>query len=231
MEKLSIKQWAEEDRPREKLLLKGASALTDSELLAILIGSGNDRESAVELSKRILQKADNDLHQLGRFEIKDFINSFRGIGSAKAVTIVAALELGRRRKDTEKSKCKKITSSLSAYDILSPILSDLQYEEVWVLLLNNANHVIAPIQVSKGGIATTAVDNRVILREALNRYASGIVLAHNHPSGNCQPSPEDMKLTQKLKEAAQTMNIVLFDHLVIAGKTYFSFADNDLLAP
>ena len=229
MEKLSIKQWAEEDRPREKLLQKGVSALSDSELLAILIGSGNDRETAVELSKRILQKADNDLHKLGRFEISDFINNFRGIGTAKAVTIVAALELGKRRKEREKPKREKITSSKSAYDILVPMLADLAHEEIWVLLLDSANQVIVPIQVSKGGIADATIDNRLILREALNRYAAGIVLAHNHPSGSCKPSPQDMQMTQKLKDAAKCMDIKLHDHLVIAGKEYFSFADNDLI--
>ena len=229
MEKLSIKQWAEEDRPREKLLLKGVSTLSDSELLAILIGSGNDRETAVELSKRILQKADNDLHKLGRFEISDFINNFRGIGTAKAVTIVAALELGKRRKETEKPKREKITSSKSAYDILVPMLADLAHEEIWVFLLDSANQVIAPIQVSKGGIADVTIDNRLILREALNQYASGVILAHNHPSGSCKPSPQDMQMTQKLKDAAKCMDIKLHDHLVITEKEYFSFADNALI--
>jgi DNA repair protein RadC len=229
MEKLSIKQWAEEDRPREKLLMKGVSALSDSELLAILIGSGNDRETAVELSKRILQKADNDLHTLGRFEISDFIENFRGIGTAKAVTIVAALELGRRRKETEKPKRERITSSRAAYDIFYPLFPDLPHEEVWALLTDSTNHVIAPVQVSKGGISATTLDNRLILREALNRYATGIILAHNHPSGNCKPSPQDVEMTKKLKEAAQCMDIVLHDHLVISGKKYFSLADNGLI--
>jgi DNA repair protein RadC len=229
MEKLSIKQWAEEDRPREKLLLKGAPTLSDSELLAILIGSGNDRETAVELSKRILQKADNDLHKLGRLEVTDFIDNFRGIGAAKAVTIVAALELGKRRKETEKPKREKITSSTSAYNILFPMLADLAHEEVWALLLDSANQVIAPIQVSKGGISTTVIDNRLILREALNRYATSIILAHNHPSGSCKPSPQDMQTTKKLKEAARCMDILLYDHLVIAEKEFFSFADNNLI--
>jgi DNA repair protein RadC len=229
MEKLSIKQWAEEDRPREKMLMKGSSALSDSELLAILIGSGNDRETAVELSKRILQKADNDLHKLGRFEISDFIRDFRGIGEAKAVTIVAALELGKRRKETEKPKREKITSSKSAYDILYPLLSGLPHEEIWALLLDSANNVIAPIRVSKGGISKTTMDNRLILREALNRYASGIILAHNHPSGSCKPSPQDMQMTKKLKDAAQCMDTLLHDHLIISEKEYFSFADNDLI--
>lgn len=229
MEKLSIKQWAEEDRPREKLLLKGVSALSDSELLAILIGSGNDKETAVELSKRILQRADNDLHKLGKLEVNDFIENFRGIGTAKAVTIVAALELGKRRKETEKPKREKITSSKASYDIFYPMLADLPHEEIWMLLLDSANTVIAPIQVSKGGISVATMDNRLILREALNRYAAGIVLAHNHPSGNCQPSLQDVEMTKKLKKAAQCMDILLHDHLVISGEEYFSLADNELI--
>ena len=229
MEKLSIKEWAEEDRPREKLLLKGTSTLSDSELLATLIGTGSDKESAIELSKRILQKADNDLHKLGRFEVRDFIKDFHGIGIAKAVTIVAALELGRRRKEKEKSKREKITSSKSAYDCLFPILAHLPHEEVWALLLDSANQVIAPIQINRGGIAGTTIDNRVVLREALKQFASGIILAHNHPSGNCQPSQSDVQVTKKLKEAAKCMDLVLFDHLIISESSYFSFLDNDIL--
>ena len=223
--KITIKQWAEEDRPREKLLLKGASALSDSELLAILIGSGNDKESAVELSKRILQKAGNDLHKLGRFSVNDLIRNFRGIGEAKAISVLAALELGKRRKETEISERKKITSSKDAHEVLYAIFADLPHEETWALLLDRANKVIAPIQVSKGGISGTVVDIRLILREAINRYASGIILAHNHPSGNCVPSPQDTHVTKKLKEAAQWMDISLMDHLIVCDRTYYSYAD------
>lgn len=228
-EKLSIKHWAEEDRPREKLLLKGASSLSDSELLAILIGSGNDKESAVELSKRILQKAGNDLHTLGRFSVHDLTKNFRGVGLAKAVTISAAMELGRRRKETEVAERKKISSSKDAYDIFYAIFADLPHEETWALLTDRANKVIASVQVSRGGISGTVVDIRLILREALNRYATGIILAHNHPSGNCVPSPQDTQITKKLKEAAQWMEISLLDHLIVCEKTYYSFADEGVI--
>ncbi|MDR1742758.1 MAG: DNA repair protein RadC [Dysgonamonadaceae bacterium] len=225
MDKISIKHWAEEDRPREKLLMKGAAALSDSELIAILIGSGNDRESAVELCKRILNKAENDLNKLGRFSVDDFVKNFRGIGYAKAISIVAALELGKRRRESEPAHPKKIGSSKDAYAIFYPFFAGLNYEETWALLLNRANTVISTLQVSKGGISGTVVDIRLVLREALNHYASGIILGHNHPSGNCKPSPQDVQITKKLKEAAQWMDIALLDHLIVCEKTYYSFAD------
>lgn len=228
-EKISIKQWAEEDRPREKLLMKGVSALSDSELLAILIGSGSDEESAVELCKRILRLADNDLNKLGKFGVNDLIKNFKGIGPAKAVTIVAALELGKRRKASDFTELKKITSSRDAYEAFLPTLSDLNHEETWVLLLNRANKVISTIQVSRGGIAGTVVDIRLILREALNHYASSIILGHNHPSGNCAPSPQDTQITKKLKEAAQWMDIALLDHIIVCEKSYYSFADKGVI--
>jgi DNA repair protein RadC len=210
MSKLSIKQWAEEDRPREKLLLKGVSALSDSELLAILIGSGNDKQSAVELSKEILLEAGNDLNRLARMGVTDLVNNFRGIGHAKAVTIIAALELGRRRKTTGEPR-KKIVTSMDAYEQFLPLLGDLNHEETWALLTDRSNQVISTLQVSRGGIAGTVVDIRLILREALTRYATGIFLGHNHPSGNLAPSPQDISITKKLKEA------------------YFSFADEGVL--
>ncbi len=228
-EKISIKQWAEEDRPREKLLLKGVSALSDSELLAILIGSGSNEESAVELCKRILRLADNDLNKLGKFSVNDLVKNFKGIGPAKAVTIVAALELGKRRKDSDIADLKKINSSRDAYEIFLPILSDLHHEETWALLLNRANKVISTAQVSRGGISGTVVDIRLVLREALSHYASGIILGHNHPSGNCVPSPQDTQLTKKLKEAAQWMDISLHDHIIVCEKTYYSFADEGVI--
>lgn len=229
MDKLSIKQWAEEDRPREKLLLKGVSALSDSELLAILIGSGNINESAVELCKRILQKAGNDLNALGRMSVTDLVKGFKGIGPAKAISIVAALELGKRRKETEISQRKKITSSKDSYDALYPIFADLPHEETWALLLDRTSQIIAPFQISKGGISGTIVDVRLILREALNRYASGIILAHNHPSGNCNPSPQDIQITKKLKQASECMDIKLFDHLIVCERGYYSFADAEII--
>jgi DNA repair protein RadC len=228
MSKLSIKQWAEEDRPREKLLLKGVSALSDSELLAILIGSGNDKQSAVELSKEILLEAGNDLNRLARMGVADLVNNFRGIGHAKAVTIIAALELGRRRKTTGEPR-KKIVTSMDAYEQFLPLLSDLNHEETWALLTDRSNQVISTLQVSRGGIAGTVVDIRLILREALTRYATGLFLGHNHPSGNLAPSPQDVSITKKLKEAALYMDIVLLDHIIVGGDAYFSFADEGVL--
>ena len=229
MKNISIKDWAEEDRPREKLMLKGVSALTDSELIAILIGSGNDKESAVELSKRILQKADNSLNKLSRLGVNDLIKSFRGIGPAKAIAIVAALELGRRRKQEDVIIKKRIGSSEDAYIQLYPLLADLNHEETWALLLDRSNKVVSTMQVSRGGISGTVVDIRLILREAINHYASGIILGHNHPSGNCVPSSQDSAITRKLKEAARWMDIILLDHIIVCGETYYSFADNGII--
>lgn len=229
IKKISIKHWAEEDRPREKLMLKGVSSLSDSELLAILIGSGNDEESAVELCKRILQKADNNLNKLSRFGVNDLVGNFRGIDPAKAITLIAALELGRRRKVEEMPDRKKIGSSKDAYALFYPILTDLNHEETWALLLDRSNKVVATIQVSRGGISGTVVDIRLILREAIGHYASSIMLGHNHPSGNCKPSPQDTALTKKLKEAAAWMDIALLDHIIVCGETYYSFADNGVI--
>lgn len=228
-DKMSIKKWAKEDRPREKLLLKGVSALSDSELLAILIRSGSDSESAVELCRRILLKADNNLNKLGKMTVDDLIRHFKGVGPAKAISIVAALELGKRRKAAEVSQRKKITSSRDAYNLFFPILADLQHEETWALLLNRGNKVMTTLQVSRGGISGTVVDIRLILREALNHYASGIILGHNHPSGNCMPSPQDTQITRKLKEAAQWMDIALLDHLIVCHNAYYSFADEGII--
>ncbi len=229
MGKLSIKEWAEEDRPREKLLLKGPSALSNSELLAILIGSGNREMSAVELGKRILQQVGNDLNLLGKMDVSDFTRQFKGIGPAKAVTLIAALELGRRRKSIKGKVRKKISSSRDGYHFLFPILSDLNHEETWALLTDRSNQVVTTMQVSRGGISGTVVDVRLVLREALNHYASGIILGHNHPSGNCRPSPQDTHITKKLKEAAQWMDITLLDHIIVGGDHYFSYADEGII--
>lgn len=229
MGKLSIKEWAEEDRPREKLLLKGPSALSNSELLAILIGSGNREMSAVELGKRILQQVGNDLNLLGKMDVSDFTRQFKGIGPAKAVTLIAALELGRRRKSIKGKVRKIISSSRDGYHFLFPILSDLNHEETWALLTDRSNQVVTTMQVSRGGISGTVVDVRLVLREALNHYASGIILGHNHPSGNCRPSPQDTHITKKLKEAAQWMDITLLDHIIVGGDHYFSYADEGII--
>ena len=229
MSKLSIKQWAEADRPREKLLLKGVSSLSDSELIAILIGSGNSEETAVELSKRILQKSENNLNLLARLGVSDLVNNFKGIGEAKAITIIAALELGRRRKTIESTERRTITSSRIAYEEFIPMLSDLNHEETWAILTDRSNKIVSRFKVSSGGISGTVVDIRLILREAVNKYASGIFLGHNHPSENCRPSPQDEQITKKLKEAARWMDIVLLDHIIVCGNRYFSFADEGII--
>ena len=225
---VSVKNWAEEDRPREKLMMKGALALSDSELLAILIGSGTREKSAVQVCKDILGKAENDLNKLARFGVNDLTKT-KGIGPAKAITIVAAMELGRRRKDSEVKEIKKITSSRDAYQMFYPFLSDLNHEETWALLLNRSNQVMSKMLVSKGGISSTVVDIRLILREALNVYASAIILGHNHPTNNLMPSEQDLRITTKLKDAAKLMDINLLDHLILCGDKYYSFADENLM--
>ena len=227
--KLNIKDWVEEDRPREKMLLKGVAALSDAELLGILIGSGNKNETAVELAQRILHSADNNLNTLGKLEIKDLIRNFNGIGEAKAITIVAALELGKRRKLSEVVSQPQIKSSSDVYNILHPVLADLRHEEVWVLLLNKANKVLKKIQVSKGGISGTVVDIRMIMKEAIDSLASAMILCHNHPSGNHNPSDEDDNITHRLKEAGLIMDIRLLDHVILCDYSHYSYLDNGKL--
>ena len=220
----SIKNWAEDDRPREKLLLNGKRALSDSELLAIIMGSGSREESAVDLAKRILQSVSNNWHNLSRLSVKDLCK-FKGIGTAKAVSIIAAMEIGRRREAQSHEEKPKITSSKDAFTILRSLIGDLQVEEFWVLFLNQANFVIHKEQISKGGISQTAVDVRIILKIALEEMATGIILAHNHPSGNLKPSKADYLITQKVKKAAETLDLNVLDHLIVTQKSYFSFAD------
>lgn len=227
--KLNIKDWAEEDRPREKMLLKGVSALSDAELLGILIGSGNKSETAVELSQRILHSVSNNLNTLGKLEIRDLIKDFKGIGEAKAITIVAALELGKRRKLSEALVSPQITSSKDVYDIFHPILADLKHEEVWVLFLNRANKVVENIQISKGGLTATVVDIRLIMKEGIQSLASAMVLCHNHPSGNTQPSDDDDQITKRLKEAGHIMDIRLLDHIIVCDNSYYSYMDTGRL--
>lgn len=227
--KLNIKDLAEEDRPREKMLLKGVSALSDAELIAILIGSGNKNETAVELSQRILHSAGNNLNTLGKLEIKDLIKNFNGIGEAKAITIVAALELGKRRKLAEATIHPQITCSNDVYLLLHPILADLKHEETWVLFLNRANKVVKKIQVSKGGISGTVVDTRMIMKEAIDSLASAMILCHNHPSGNTNPSPDDDVITKKLKENGNIMDIPLLDHIILCDHSYYSYQDKNRL--
>ncbi len=224
----TIKTWAEEDRPREKLMLKGKAALSDAELLGILINSGIQQYTAVDLAKLILSSINHDLNQLAKLTIKE-LSKFKGIGEARAITIVSALELGRRRKETEPQARVSITGSYVAYQTLRPHLMDLLHEEFWILLLNRANHVIRPVQISTGGIAGTAADPKLIFKHALEHLASGIILAHNHPSGNLHPSQADKDLTRKLKEAGKLLDIPILDHLIIADQKYLSFMDEGLL--
>jgi DNA repair protein RadC len=229
MDKLSIKHWSEDDRPREKLLKKGTQSLSNAELLAILIGSGNREESAVDLSKKILTSVNNNLNELGKKSIQQLTSSFKGIGEAKAITIIAAMELGRRHKLEVALTKPKIASSLDGFHILHPILSDLPYEETWTLLLNRANKVIDKIKVCSGGTTASVVDIKLIMREAVNQLACGIILGHNHPSGNHEPSQSDIIATEKVKAACQLFDISFLDHLIIAGNEYFSFADANML--
>jgi len=222
--KPSINQWAEEDRPREKMLIKGIDVLSDAELLGILIGSGNTDESAVELMRRILLSCDNNLNELGKWTYRNF-SEFKGIGTAKAATIMAALELGKRRKAQEVKERTQVTCSADIYRIFHPIMCDLAQEEFWVLLLNQSNKVIDKLRISTGGIDGTYADVRSILREAILQRATGIALIHNHPSGNPTPSTGDKRVTTAIQQGAQTMNIRLADHVIICDGKYYSFAD------
>ena len=225
---LNIKSWSPEDRPREKLLLKGTSALSDAELVAILIGSGTPKMSAVELSKKILLQGNNNLNELARLSVKDLMK-IKGIGEAKAITIVAALELGRRRKEQDPEEKPKITSSKDAFDLLKGEMMDLPKEEFWVLLMNRANRVIKKKRVSEGGVSGTVADPKIIFKLALEELASGIIVAHNHPSGNLQASQSDIDLTRKLKEAGKFLEIQLLDHIIIANQKDLSFADEGMI--
>lgn len=225
---LTIKSWAEEDRPREKLLAKGKQSLSDAELLAILLGSGSRDETAVGLAQRILKSVDNDLNELGRRSIAE-LTKFKGMGEAKSISVVAAMELGRRRQLTDVKERPQIRSSRDAWQVIAPILMDLPHEEFWILLLNRANKVMSREQISLGGVAGTVVDAKIVFRKAIEGMASSIILVHNHPSGNLQPSQQDIDLTRKLKKAGETLDIAVLDHLIIAENSYFSFADENLL--
>ncbi len=226
--KLNIKSWAEEDRPREKLSLKGRTALSDSELVAILIGSGNKKETAVELSKKILSSVNNDLNKLGKLSTNDLMQ-FNGIGEAKAISIIAALELGRRRKETESTKKIIIKSSLNAFNAIESVLSDLSHEEFWVIYLNRKNEVLKKVNISKGGVSGTIADSKIIFKNAIELLSSAIIVCHNHPSGNLNPSQEDKHLTKKLIDAGKLLDIPVLDHIIVGEKNYFSFADEGLM--
>jgi DNA repair protein RadC len=227
-EKLGIKSWAEADRPREKLLLKGRRQLTDAELIAILIGSGNKDETAVDLSRRMLATYNNDLDKLGRVTVKE-LSKFKGIGEAKAIAIVAALEIGRRRKDTAEKEVVRITSSTEAFEVLLPVFADLDHEEFWILMLNHANCVIGKQSISSGGLAGTIADPKIIFKIALEHNASYVILAHNHPSGNLTPSEQDIDITKKLALAGSLLDLQVLDHLIVTNKLYYSFGDEGLI--
>ncbi|MDW3211524.1 MAG: DNA repair protein RadC [Reichenbachiella sp.] len=227
-ESLSIKQWAEEDRPREKLIIKGKASLSEAELIAILIGSGTPKISAVDLAKTILAATGNDLNELAKLSLAD-LKKFNGIGEAKAIAIISALELGRRRKETEVVKKPKVSSSSDAYHYLKPHLMDLDHEQFWVLYLNRANQIIKPEMISAGGVSGTVVDAKLVFKKALEVLASGVILAHNHPSGNLQPSNQDVQLTKKIKAAGQTLDIPVLDHIIFTDDGYFSFTDESMM--
>ena len=222
-----INQWAEDDRPREKFLLKGKSSLSDSELLAILIGSGSRNESAVQLCQRILASTNNNLNSLGKVSINQLIN-FKGIGEAKAISIAAALELGRRRRAEESVELKKIKSSKMVFEIMQPIIGELPHEEFWVLYLNNSNKVIHKSQLSKGGLTGTVVDVRLIFKTAFEHNAISIILTHNHPSGKLLASDADIQITKKIKEASRHLEINVLDHIIITENGFYSFNDEGI---
>lgn len=224
----SIKHWSEDDQPREKLLYKGKAALSDAELVAILIGSGSRNESAVDLCKRILQQNNNQLHQLQKQSIQQLMQ-FKGIGEAKAITIVAALELAKRLQLSETKELTKIGSSTDVCKLMQPLIGDLPHEEFWCLLLNNSNKVIYKFQLSKGGLTQTVVDIRMLFKTVLEHLATAIILVHNHPSGQLNPSMADKEITQKIKQAGTTLDIKLLDHLIITVTNYLSFADEGIL--
>jgi DNA repair protein RadC len=223
-----INQWAEDDRPREKFLLKGKAALSDSELLAILIGSGSRNESAVQLCQRILASANNNLNQLGKLSIQQLMD-FKGIGEAKAISIAAALELGRRRRSEDAAELHKITSSKAVFNIMQPLIGELLHEEFWVLFLNNSNKVIHKAQLSKGGMTGTVVDTRIIFKTALEYNAISLILTHNHPSGKLLASESDKDITRKLQLAGKQMEIMVLDHVIITESSFYSFADEGIL--
>ena len=225
---LKITDWAVEDRPREKLIQKGTASLSDAELLAILLNSGTKDKSAVDLGRELLGIVNNNLNALGKLTISD-LKKLHGIGTARAVTIAAALELGRRRKFAEGPEVPQIKCSKDVADIFQPLLSDLLHEEFWILFLNRSNRVINRMKLSQGGISGTVTDVRMVMKKAIEYLSSGIIVCHNHPSGNLNPSESDSKITQKIKEAGNLMDIQLLDHLIISDKDYYSFADNGLL--
>lgn len=227
-EYVPIHEWAEDDRPREKLLFKGKHSLSDAELIAILMGSGSKNESAVDLAKRILKASKDNLIELSKLSVKDLIK-FKGVGEAKAISIIAALELGKRRRREGALDRKKISSSIDVFEYFSGILSDSNYESFYILMLNRANKVIREIQISEGGLSGTVADPKKIFKLALEQNASAIILCHNHPSGNIKPSDADIKLTHKLRNAGEMLDLPVIDHIILGEENYYSFADEGKL--
>lgn len=225
---MSIKFLAEDDRPREKFLLKGKTSLSDSELLAIILGSGNNEDSAVELARKILASVENNWQNLSKLSIKDLMK-FKGIGEAKAISVAATLEIGRRKASQETPEKTSISSAKDSYNIFSQHLSDLRTEEFWAIFLNQKNQIVYKTQISKGGISGTLVDVRVLFRIALEHFATSIIVAHNHPSGSLKPSLEDIQITKNIKNAGEILNVTLLDHLIIGDNSFFSFAEESLL--
>ena len=228
MKKQSIKGWSEEERPREKLILKGRKSLTNSELLAILFGSGSSKESAVQLARRVLSGSDHDLRELDKLDIHD-LTKYTGIGEAKAVSLIAAMELGARRQNMAAKDVQKITSSESAYQVVNDDLSNLSHEEFWVIALNRNNQVLDKYQISKGGVSGTVADVKLIYKRAIQKLASAIIVSHNHPSGNLKPSRSDIELTKKIRQGGEVLDIALLDHIIVGEQSYFSFADEGLI--
>jgi len=225
---IPIKQWAEADRPREKMLLLGKQNLSDAELLAIILGSGSREESALDLSKKILSSVENNLNQLGKVDLKS-LQKFKGMGQVKSIALTAALELGRRRQSADIIEKPKISCSKDVYDLMQSRLVDLAHEEFWILLLNRANLVENKILISKGGVAGTVVDNKIIFKHALAHLASSIILVHNHPSSNNKPSKADIEITKKIHESGKLLDIKVLDHVIIAGQNFYSFSDENML--
>jgi DNA repair protein RadC len=221
-----IREWAEDDRPREKLLLKGRQSLSDAELIAILMGSGSRNESAVDLAKRILKESSDNLVELSKLSVPELMK-FKGVGEAKAISIIAALELGKRRRGAEALEKKKITCSKDVFEYFSSIIEGSKYELFYVLLLNRANKIIRDVQISEGGIAGTVADPKKIFKLALDYNASSIILCHNHPSGNIKPSADDISLTKKIKGAGEMLDISVLDHIILGDEKYYSFADEN----
>jgi DNA repair protein RadC len=224
----ALKHLAVEERPREKGLTNGVQYLSDAELLAILIRSGTHQLSAVELARQMLRRVDNNLLKLGKLTLSDLLK-IKGIGPAKALSVLAAMELGRRRGGMHLIEKVPVKSSRTVFNLFYPLLGDLEYEEFWLLMLNRANRVLGRFKVSQGGLSGTVIDTRIILKKALDNLASSIIVCHNHPSGNNQPSDADVRITEKLKKASEMLEIKLLDHIIIADKSYFSFADEGLI--